>query len=89
MVYCNCTLTPIYHCRGSGSAHLPALAGSLVGPARHWDRRRHQFCEFRPEGPLSGFASEHRRVVRNRNLLLALFLVRGGALGLRGLEAYP
>ena len=69
--------------RVPASAAKPAPTRPQLAPVRN------QFCEFRPEGPLSGFASEHRRVVRNRNLLLALFLVRGGALGLRGLEAYP
>ena len=46
------------------------------------------FVNSDPRAPLVGLRANTGAGFENRDLPLALSLVRGGALGLRGLEAY-
>ena len=73
----------------------PLLVRSVVG-----ERERHRnvsgpgvggltrFVNSDPRAPLVGLRANTGARFENRDLPLALSLVRGGALGLRGLEAY-
>ena len=56
--------------------------------APNWHLYEISFVNSDPRAPLVGLRANTGAWFENRNLLLALSLARGGALGLKGLEAY-